>query len=235
MKESSFYAAAINKWPEGERPSEKLKQSGIASLTDSELIALILGTGIKEITSLDIARSLLIHLGNLPQLANAEYQEFQNFLGIGQTKAMRLAASFELGRRVISVPETPRIVVDDPELIFNLYSPRLSRLKKEVFMVLVLNAANILVRAIKISEGTLNATFAHARDVFRAAVLESAASIILLHNHPSGQVQPSKEDRQLTKQLVKAGKIVDIPVIDHIIVGNKQYFSFRQAGYIETT
>ena len=117
-------------------------------------------------------------------------------------------------------------------MVFLRYEPLLSHLKKEQFTILILNSANVLLRDIRISEGTLNASLVHPREVFKEAILESAASIILVHNHPSGEAEPSQEDKHITRRLVEAGKLLDIPVLDHIIIGYRKYFSFREAGLI---
>ncbi|RMF56555.1 MAG: DNA repair protein RadC, partial [Calditrichaeota bacterium] len=161
-----------------------------------------------------------------------DYQEFFRLKGIGPAKAVTLIAAFEIARRIATLPSRTKIKISDPETVFRHYAPRLSHLKKEVFMILVLNSANILIRDVKISEGILNSSLVHPREVFRAAILESAASIILVHNHPSGEVQPSQEDRAITRRLVEAGKLMDIPVLDHIIIGDETFFSFREGGLI---
>ena len=135
-----------------------------------------------------------------------------------------------MGRRVAGAANTPRLKIDGPEAIFRHFSPQLGHLRKEVFLILALNSANILLRDIRISEGILNASLVHPREVFKAAILESAASVILLHNHPSGETQPSSDDRQITDRLVQAGKLLDIPVLDHIILSSRGYYSFREAG-----
>ena len=231
--EPSFYEPGIQEWPEGERPCEKMLQWGPGRLADSELLAILIRNGSKEHNAVAIARTMLTRLGNLRQLSAMEVKEFQQLKSIGRVKAARLAAAFELGRRAASQPPDIKIKVTDPEIVFRRYAPRLSHLKKEIGMVLILNSANSLIRDVQISEGILDSSLVHPREVFRAAILEAGASIILLHNHPSGEVQPSQEDKHITRRLVEAGKLVDIPVLDHIIIGQQQYFSFREAGLIE--
>ena len=154
--------------------------------------------------------------------------------GIGRQKARRLNTVFELSRRLATRPLLPKLKITDPQIVYHYFEPQLSYLNKEIFLILALNSANKLIRQIKISEGILNSSLVHPREVFRPAILESAASIILLHNHPSGEVDPSAEDKSITRRLVEAGRLMDIPVLDHIIIGHQQYFSFREAGLIES-
>ncbi len=152
--------------------------------------------------------------------------------GIGKQRARRLYAVFELYRRLSSKPLTPGLKITDPERVFRYFEPLLSHLKKEMFLILALNSGNKLIRQVKKSEGSLNASLVHPREVFRPVILQCAASIILVHNHPSGEVHPSGEDKTITKRLVEAGRLMDIPVLDHIIIGHNQYFSFREQGMI---
>ncbi len=233
IEEPTFYHTKITDWPEGERPREKLMQLGPERLSDSELLAILLRTGTRKQTVVDLAKTIVTRYGNLQDLSTMDYQEFFRLKGIGPAKAVTLIAAFEIGRRIASLPIKQKIKVSDPAIIFQRYEPLLSHLKKEVFYVLILNSANTLIRDVQISEGTLNSSLVHPREVFKAAVLESGASIVLLHNHPSGEVQPSQEDKFITQKLVEAGTMMDIPVLDHIIIGQRQYFSFREAGLIE--
>ncbi|NIV04026.1 DNA repair protein RadC [Candidatus Saccharibacteria bacterium] len=232
IEEASFYHARITDWPEGERPREKLMQLGPARLSDSELLAILLRTGTKTQTAVDLAKTIVTRYGNLQDLSEMEYQEFFRLKGIGPVKAVTLIAAFEVARRIASLPLKQKLKVTDPKVVYNRYEPLMSHLKKELFTILILNSANVLLRDVQISEGTLNSSLVHPREVFRSAILESAASIVLLHNHPSGEVEPSREDKNITQRLVEAGKMLDMPVLDHIIIGHKNYFSFRQAGLI---
>lgn len=232
IEEPAFYRSRITDWPEGERPREKLMQLGPDKLTDSELIAILLRTGRRQQTALDLAKTIIKHHGNFQQLSTMNYQELFRIKGIGPAKAVTLSAAFEIVRRTASLPIQQKMRINEPEIIFRKYAPLMGHLKKEVFMTLILNSANILLKEVKISEGTLNSSLVHPREVFQPAILESAASIILLHNHPSGETVPSQEDKNITYRLVEAGKMMDIPVLDHIIIGDKKYFSFRENGLI---
>jgi DNA repair protein RadC len=233
VEEPEHYHTKITDWPEGERPREKLMALGPERLSEAELLAILIRTGSKQQTAVDLTRTILTRHGGLHDLSSMNYQEFFHLKGIGPVKAVTLIAAFEIARRIASLPINPKLKVTDPEVVFRRYEPRLSYLKKEVFIILILNSANNLIRDVQISEGILNSSLVHPREVFKSAILESAASIILLHNHPSGEAEPSQEDKNITRRLLEAGKLIDIPVLDHIIIGQRKYFSFREAGLIE--
>lgn len=232
IEEPAFYHSRIKDWPEGERPREKLMQLGPEKLSDSELIAILLRTGRREQTALDLAKTIIRHHGDFRNLSTMNYQELFRIKGIGPVKAVTLSAAFEIARRTASLPLPDKLKISEPDIVFQKYKATLAHLKKEVFMVLLLNSANTLIKDVKISEGILNSSLVHPREVFQSAVLESAASVILLHNHPSGEVTPSQEDKEITYRLIEAGKMMDIPVLDHIIIGQQQYFSFKEEGLI---
>ncbi len=233
IREEEFYHSRITDWPEGERPREKLMQLGPERLSEAELLAILLRTGSRTQTAVDLAKTIVTRYGNLQQLSGMDYREFFRLKGIGPVKAVTLIAAFEIARRIASTETPMRWKVTGPDSIYQRYGPRLTHLKKEIFLILILNSANILIRDVQISEGILNASLVHAREVFKPAILESAASIILLHNHPSGETHPSREDKSITQTLVQAGKLLNIPVLDHLIIGVAGYFSFREANLIE--
>ena len=233
IEEPSFYKTRITDWPEDERPREKLIALGPEYLSNSELLAILFRTGSRTQTAVDLAKTVINQFGDLHQLSQLNFRKFSQVKGIGMTKAVTLATSFELARRIASLPATQKFKINSPELVFQKYGPIVAHLKKEIFMVLLLNSANILLRDLRISEGTLNASLVHPREVFQPAINEPAASIILLHNHPSGEVQPSLEDKNITQRLIQSGKLLDIPVIDHIIIGQDAYFSFKEEGLLE--
>ncbi|NOX37140.1 MAG: JAB domain-containing protein [Calditrichaeota bacterium] len=233
IQEPTYYRSKITDWPEGERPREKLMQLGPEVLTDSELVAILLRTGSREQTAVDLAKTVLRYSGGLKPLAELPYQQLYRLKGVGPVKAVTLIAAFELARRLASYPGQEKLKITEPEVVFRKYGPILGHLNREVFLILILNSANILLRDVRISEGILNASLVHPREVFRPAILESAASIILVHNHPSGETSPSPHDRSLTNRLVEVGKLLDIPVLDHVIIGRDSYFSFQEQGLIE--
>ncbi len=232
VNEPSFYHSKITDWPEGERPREKLKHHGPHILSDAELLAILIRAGTGNITAVDLAKTLLQRFDSLEHLASRPLQDLKQFKGLGEAKSILLLAAFELGRRTASLHRREKTRVQSPEDVVRRFQPLLRDLKHEIFSVLLLDAANHLLRDVKISEGILNSSLVHPREVFRHAILEPAASIILLHNHPSGNPEPSAEDIQITRQLVEAGKILGIPVHDHIIVTPSSYTSFAERSIL---
>ncbi len=232
IRENSFYHTKIKEWPEEERPREKLIRFGTDRLSDAELLAILIGSGTKNITALDLAKKLLVEYESLSELASLTVQELSRLKGIGNASSARIMASFELGRRIETGPKKKRVKIDSPEAVVRLYSARLRDLKNEIFLTVLLDSGNKLIRDVTISQGTLNSSIVHPREVFKAAVDNLAAGIILVHNHPSGEIEPSEDDRMVTVQMVKASKIIGIPVLDHIIIGDSRYFSFKERGMI---
>lgn len=226
--EATIKYKSIKEWRPDERPREKLIKNGAASLSDAELIAIIIRAGTKKYSAIDVARDLIDLYGNLSKLASCDVSELQKIKGIGRTKAVQIAAVFELVRRVQAEPYDPSKIIRSPEDVAKYYIPRLRNLRQETFWVLMLNSANQIIREVKITEGILNASIVHPREVFRTAITESAASIILLHNHPSGNPQPSNDDIIITKKLVQTGEIVDIKVLDHLIIAGDSYTSLKK-------
>lgn len=217
----------IPTWPEEERPREKLLKVGTRHLSDAELLAILIGKGTKEKTAVDLARELLIKFKNIDNLASRSPEEYSQLKGIGIAKAVTLAAAFELSQRLQS-QKNARKRFKNPDEVAAVYLPLMRHLKKEVFKVLLLNNINQLIKEVTVSEGILTASLVHPREVFRQAIIETARGIILMHNHPSGNPKPSKEDIKMTRQLVQAGEIIGIPVLDHIILGESTFFSFAQ-------
>jgi DNA repair protein RadC len=224
--------ARIKDWPVDERPREKLLKRGVQALSDAELLAIILRTGTGQSTALDLARRIVADHGTLRRLASRSPQELMRTRGVGKAKAVELIAAFELGRRMQGDPEERRIILRSPEDVARLMIPRLRDQTRELFYVLVLDSQNGLVQEVELTAGTLNASLVHPREVFKAAIDHRAASIIVVHNHPSGNTEPSKEDIQITRQLAEAGKIVDIPVHDHVIVAGSGHVSLAERGYL---
>lgn len=225
---------------EDERPREKLLQKGRAALSDEELIALFLRTGIKGCNVLELASRLKKAAGSLTALGRMEAGEITRCCkGIGSAKAATLAAVFELGHRAVKEQLT-KADMSTPYAVYQYLAGDLRYEKQENFVVLLLDTKRHLVRRVTISKGTLNRTMVHPRDVFRDAIIGNASSIILAHNHPSGDPTPSKPDRELTRELLQAGSALHIPILDHIIIGTETstntcpYFSFREHGLIIT-
>ncbi len=196
----------ITRWPKNERPRERLLQHGPQHLTEAELLGILLGKGTRKKTAIDIARELLDRYESLQKLFSRSPSELTTIKGIGSAKAAILSAAFELVRRIQSQKISDRASFKRSSDVANHYLPLMRDLRKEVFKVLLLNRANRLIKEVFISEGTLDASIVHPRDVFPEALLEPAAGVILIHNHPSGNPSPSEEDLRITKQLVEAGR-----------------------------
>jgi DNA repair protein RadC len=226
---------AIKDWPEDERPREKLLKRGAAALSDAELLALVLRTGDAAAgkSAIDLGRELLERFdGNLRELAQAELNELQQIKGLGLAKAASIKAAFTLGSRFQSRKLETLERFTAPAQVFEFFHHELRDNRKELFLTLLLDGKNRITRKVQVSEGCLNQAIVHPREVFAPAVRESAAAIIFIHNHPSGDPAPSREDREITRRLKEAGEILGIKVLDHIIIGDGSYFSFVESGLL---
>lgn len=228
------YHPKIKDWPADERPREKMTSRGSSALSDAELLAIIIGSGSGNITAVDLAKTLIVHAGSLHALSSMDVADFlqKKIKGLGKARAVSLAAAFEIGRRIRSSSVADTVSIRTPDDVAEKYIPQLQGKKQEVFMVLVLNSANKITREVVVTQGLLNSSLAHPREVFRPAILENAASIILLHNHPSGNPEPSGEDIAITRQIVEAGKVIGITVHDHIIIAGNSHTSFAERGLL---
>ena len=223
----------ISEWPEGERPREKLISMGAEALSPAELIAILIATGVGNISALDLGKQLLRKFHSLEELAAASITEMNSIKGIGMAKAVTLKAAFQLSRILDQEIARRKLeYVREPADVARIFIPRLGHLKQEIFAVAMLDTAGKYLLSKKITVGTLNASLVHPREVFKSAIRQSAASIILVHNHPSGQLTPSGEDLRITKQLVETGRILDIPVQDHLIIAGNRFVSLKEEGYI---
>src|SRR4030066_40865 len=229
MAESPY---KITRWPKKERPRERLLQHGPQPLSEAELLGILIGKGTKKRTAIDLARELLDRYESLENLFSRSPTELMKIKGIGSAKAATLSAAFQLVRRIQSKTSKDQPSFKRAKDVANLYLPLMKDLRKEVFRVLLLSRSNRLIKEVTISEGTLDASIVHPRDVFREALLESAAGVLLLHNHPSGNPNPSEEDIRITKQLVEAGRVMGIKVYDHIILAGEDYRSLADDGLI---
>jgi len=226
------YHTKIKDWPADERPREKLLRRGTHALSDAELLAILIRTGTGKETALDLARNILAQQRTLRGIAGKSAVELMRMKGIGEAKAVELLAAFEIGRRLQGMNDEERIVVRSPEDVARFMIPKLRDFTHEVFIVLLLDSKNGVKHEVKLSSGTLNASVVHPREVYKAAIDHLAASLIVVHNHPSGNREPSREDLEITKQLVEAGKIVGIPLHDHLIVAGDGYTSFAERGLL---
>ncbi len=223
----------VKELPIDDRPREKLNLRGVQSLTDTELVAILLRTGTKGKSVIQVAQDLIQKVGGLNNLTSQTSEAIQKQLGIGKDKAATLIAAFEISRRVDTQKKLFSIKkITSPSDIAEIFIPLLRDKVKEEFYVVCLNSANKIVKTELISVGNLNSSVVHPREVFKVAVENNSANIILLHNHPSGNSEPSNEDILLTRKMVEAGKIMDIQVFDHIIIAGNKFASLVEKRII---
>jgi len=228
-KGSSF---TIHDLPRQERPRERLQKFGAEALSAQELLALVIGRGIPKKSVMNIAQELLARFGNVKAIGQATIEELSQIKGIGLAKAAQIKASFELGRREELEPELKNFDIKDPESVVKAIRASIKDKAKEHFKLILLNPRNKIIGISTISIGTLNASLVHPREVFKDAIMHTAASVVLAHNHPSGDPEPSEDDITITKRLIEAGKILGIEVMDHIIIAKNGFFSFKEKGLI---
>ncbi len=216
--------------PKSSRPREKLIKHGPQFLSNSELLAILIGSGYKGKNVLQLAKDTLAKYQSkdLPKVA---YQELVNQKGIGKASACRILAAFELSTRLLSDQDDEATIIQSPKDVYQLLKP-IGKYQKEHFIGLYLNARNQLIYQETISIGSLNANIVHPREVFEPAIKSHAASIIIAHNHPSGNLEPSEEDLQITKRLIKSGKLLGIEIVDHLIIAGRGFLSFKEKGLI---
>lgn len=223
----------IKEIPKEERPRERLINFGVSSLSNEDLLAILLKTGTKEASAKDLANNLLVKLGTIKSLEDINYHSLSKIKGIGEAKACTILTAVELGKRISSDINTlQNIVINSSELVYKYFRTLFFNKKQEYFYAVYLDNKKRVIDTKLLFIGTLNFSIVHPREVFKEALNLSAASIICIHNHPSGSVNPSKEDIELTKRLISAGNIMGIPVIDHLIIGNSEYFSFTDNGIL---
>jgi DNA repair protein RadC len=218
--------------PKDARPRERLLSSGPESLADHELLAILLRTGTKEESVLQLAHRLLKHFEGLRLLKDATIEEITSIKGIGTTKAVQILAAIELGRRISRLSYNERYVIRSPEDGAKYVMEDMRFLSQEHFVAIYLNTKNQVIHRKTVFIGSLNASIVHPREVFKEAIKRSAASIICVHNHPSGDPTPSREDIDVTKRLAECGRIVGIELLDHLIIGDQKFVSLKEKGYV---
>lgn len=227
------YHLAIKEMPSDLRPRERLLKEGAGALTDIELLAILLRTGTTSASVLELAAHIMSRFRDLRSLLHASVEELSSVKGVGSVKAAQVKAALEFGRRVGSAAEEKRPVIKSPEDAAGLVMEDMRYLDREHFRALLLNTKNQVIFLDTVSIGTLNSSAAHPRELFKNAIKRSAAAIILLHNHPSGDPTPSKDDLEVTRRLLDAGRIIGIDVLDHIIIGDNKFTSLKANGFIE--
>jgi len=227
--------------PLSERPRERLREKGPDSLSPAELVAILLRTGLKGANVVEIGKRLVQRFGTLDALARASWRELAKEPGIGPDKAVTLVAAFSLARRLVDETCGAAPVLDTPEAVANLMREETRLRNAEVFQVILLNTRRRLIgKPVKIADGTLDTILVHPREVFRPAIENNAAAVVLAHNHPSGDPTPSEADIKVTRDLIRAGQLLKIEVLDHVILGRttqerpKDYVSLRELGYFYT-
>lgn len=226
-------APTIKEWPPADRPRERFRSLGPAALRVPELLAIVLGTGAGRASALDVAEGLYDRFDRcLRKIAAAPLAQLETVPGLGAARAVMVQAALELGRRAALEVRRENARIVSPRDVYERFELRLRDLRQEEFHVLLLNTQNAIQRDVMITRGILDASVIHPREVFAPAISEAAASVVLVHNHPSGDPTPSAADREVTRQMCEAGRLLGIPVRDHVIVGNGRYVSFLDAGLL---
>ena len=222
----------IRDYPAGERPRERLVKHGARSLSNQELLAILLRTGTKDESVIQMANRVLQAFDGLRVLKEASLEEIMKIKGIGFAKAVQILATIEIGRRIGNLTYNDRYIIRSPEDAANYVMNDMRFLSQEHFVCIYLSTKNQVIHQQTIFIGSLNASIVHPREVFKEAFRRSAASIICIHNHPSGDPGPSREDIEVTKRLVECGKIIGIEILDHLIIGDKKFVSLKEKGYL---
>ncbi len=224
-----MHIKTIKDIPAADRPREKMEAKGATALTDAELLAILLRTGTTEKSALEIASEMAADGGLYKRLAGiTRVTELTNIKGLGQAKAATVLAALEIGRRIASAKPIEKIHLSCPQDVAEFLMPRLRYAAKEQFVVILLNGKNKIIGTEVVSEGSLSNSIVHPREVYTPAILQHAAAIMVAHNHPSGDPRPSDEDKELTRILTRSGKVLAIPLMDHVIIGDGSYYSFLE-------
>lgn len=228
------YPNSIKEWPAEDRPRERLLENGAQALTDTELLAIILrvGNASTSESAIDQARYLLSQLGGLKGIEETSVSELEKIAGIGPAKIAQIKASLEIARRLGNHKWEVGQPLRSSEDVFRHFRERLEQEKRELFYVVLLNNKNRKIREVKISEGSLTASLVHPREVYNPVIRESAAAVIFVHNHPSGDPTPSQEDIEITRRLKEVGEVMGIRVLDHVVIGRERYYSFSDRGLL---
>ena len=233
MSELNQYNTSIKNWPKEDRPREKLLRDGEHTLNKSELLAILLRTGVKGESAVDLARKIIEKFKTFRNMSHTDISHWKGFKGLGAAKITQIKAAIEIGRRFgeEEVKENKTKIKSSKDVV-DILMPRMRDLKKEVFKIVLLNSQNRIIDIFDTGEGSVNKANPVIREIFQKALQNYATSLMCVHNHPSGTVAPSKEDQEFTRELLKAGKIMQIDVLDHVIIGDNKYYSFADEGVL---
>lgn len=220
------YNRSIKKWPKDERPRERLFKYGEHTLNNAELLAIVLQNGSEGVSAVDLARDIIVRFRSFRNMSHTDVRELREFKGMGEAKIARLRAAFEIARRMMCEEKKVYCAVNSSKEVADFLMPRLRDIKKEVFQVLLLDSKNRIIDVFEIEEGTVDQATPHIREIVLKALQNFAVSIIAAHNHPSGDPEPSEEDIAFTYDLKRAGDILQLNVLDHIIIGDNRFYSF---------
>lgn len=227
---SQPYIPTLRELPDELLPRNRLYYAGPGALSTSELLSLILGSGRPGCNALRLAETLLVHFGGLHGIARASDAELQRVAGIGPAKAAQVRSALELGRRLLATPPTEKLQVRSPADVANLLMLEMGLLEQEHICTVLLDTRNVVQRVVTVYVGNLNTAVMRVGEIFREAIRSNCASIIIVHNHPSGDPTPSPEDVRVTEQLVEVGRLMDIEVLDHLVIGHNRYVSLKERG-----
>ena len=230
-KTNKVKLAAIKNWPKEDRPREKLLRNGEHTLSNTELLAILLRTGVKGQSAVDLARKVLQKFKTFRNLSHTDLTQWKEFKGLGLAKIAQIKAAIEIGRRFREDElKQKKLKIKSSKDIVDFLMPRMRDLKFEVFKVVLLNAQNRIIDIVDMEQGTVNRANPIIREIFQKALQNFAAALICVHNHPSGITEPSNEDKDFTRELCQAGKIMQVKVLDHIIIGDNKHYSFADSG-----
>jgi DNA repair protein RadC len=232
MAKEKKYSKAIYNWPEDERPRERLLKFGADKLSDTELLAILLRVGSSGKSAVDMARELIKEFGTFRNIESKSFAELKR-KGLGIAKIAQIKSAIEIGKRFLKEKSLTKIKITTSKDLVDYFAPYMRDMKKEIFKAVLLDGKNKIIKDVTISEGTLTKSIVHPREVIKEAVTESSAALVLIHNHPSGEPQPSQDDIEITNRIISACELVGIKVLDHIIIGDNNYFSFYNEGLIK--
>ena len=232
MTKELKYPRAIVNWPEDERPREKLLKLGADKLSDTELLAILLRVGSSGKSAVDMARELINEFGTFRNIDSKSFAELKR-KGLGIAKIAQIKSATEVGKRFLKEKSLTKIKITTSKDLVDYFTPYMRDMKKEIFKAVLLDGKNKIIKDVTISEGTLTKSIVHPREIIKEAVTESAAALVLIHNHPSGEPQPSQDDIDITNRIISACELVGIRILDHVIIGDNNYFSFFNEGLIK--